>query len=55
VCFADGIEDDRLALAWGQRVTVSLADNHLTLVVPAQPQALQNQAHQNQGFQQQQH
>jgi hypothetical protein len=36
VCFADGIEDDHLALAWGQNVTIGLAANHLTLVVPEQ-------------------
>jgi hypothetical protein len=46
VCFADGIEDDRLVPSWGQRVTVTLADNHLNLVVPMgkQQQAVQQQA-----------
>jgi hypothetical protein len=34
VCFADGIEGDRLTPAWGQRIAVGLADNHLNLVMP---------------------
>jgi hypothetical protein len=41
VCFADGIESDHLTTAWGQRVSIGLADNHLTLVVPGHDQAQQ--------------
>jgi hypothetical protein len=32
VCFADGIETDRLALAWGQRVSICVAEQSLNLV-----------------------
>jgi hypothetical protein len=35
VCFADGIEPDHLTLAWGQRVRIGLAPQHLTLVTAA--------------------
>ncbi|SCL16118.1 NAD(+)/NADH kinase [Micromonospora inyonensis] len=35
VAFADGLEADRLALAWGQRITLSVAPRHLTLVTGA--------------------
>lgn len=35
VCFADGIESDHLALAWGQRVRLAPAEQHLTLVTAA--------------------
>lgn len=34
VAFADGLESDRLTLDWGQRLTVSIAPTHLTLVNP---------------------
>ncbi|MFI6821210.1 hypothetical protein ACIBJE_09665 [Micromonospora sp. NPDC050187] len=32
VAFADGLESDRLTLAWGQRITLSVAARHLALV-----------------------
>ncbi|MCI4063550.1 hypothetical protein MRQ36_13545 [Micromonospora sp. R77] len=34
VAFADGLEGDRLALSWGQRLTVDVAPRRLTLVEP---------------------
>ncbi|MEV0154179.1 hypothetical protein AB0H57_10625 [Micromonospora sp. NPDC050686] len=34
VAFADGLEADRLCLAWGQRLTVDVSPRHLTLVEP---------------------
>ena len=33
VCFGDGIENDALALSWGQRLTVAVSDATLRLVV----------------------
>jgi hypothetical protein len=34
VGFADGVESDHLSLRWGQRVSLTVAEQHLTLVVP---------------------
>lgn len=34
VAFADGVETDHLVLAWGQQVQISLAPQHLNLVIP---------------------
>ena len=33
VCFGDGIEADMLTLTWGQRLTITVARQHLNLVV----------------------
>jgi hypothetical protein len=35
VAFADGLEADRLRLAWGQRISLSVAARHLALVTGA--------------------
>ncbi len=35
VAFGDGIERDRLSIAWGQRLTVARSDHRLTLVIGA--------------------
>jgi len=35
VVFGDGIESDRLVLAWGQQLELRLAERSLRLVVPA--------------------
>jgi len=35
VAFADGVESDHLVLSWGQRIRVSLAPQHLNLVLEA--------------------
>jgi hypothetical protein len=32
VVFGDGIEDDRLSVDWGQRVTIGAAAQHLQLI-----------------------